>query len=116
MNLTLLTLDLNALWAMAAPVQTGAEPQNPIMMMIPYVLMIAVFYFILIRPQMKAKKEQDRMVSSLKSGDEVVTSGGIMGTVAQVKEGSVMLKIADNVKIEIVKSHISVRTESTKKD
>ncbi|MES2310222.1 MAG: preprotein translocase subunit YajC [Verrucomicrobiota bacterium] len=114
MKLTLLPTDLNALLAFAPSQQPGQEPPSILASIVPMVLMIAVFYFILIRPQMKAKKDQDNMVSTLKAGDKVVTSGGIFGTVTSVRDGSVMLSIAENVKIEVLKAHITARTESEK--
>jgi preprotein translocase subunit YajC len=68
---------------------------------------IVIMYFVLIRPQKKRQQEQQRLVSSLKTGDKVVTNGGIHGLIANVKETTVMLKVADNVKIEIEKSAIT---------
>jgi preprotein translocase subunit YajC len=115
MKLTLLSTDLNALLAFTPPqTQAGQEPTSIFASLVPMILMIAVFYFVLIRPQMKAKKEQDNMVATLKAGDKVVTSGGIMGTVTSVKDNSVMLSIAENVKIEVLKAHITARKDSDK--
>jgi len=64
-------------------------------------------YFLLFRPQMKRQKEQARLVSSLKTGDRVVTASGIHGMISNVKDRTVIVKIADNVKIEMEKSAIS---------
>jgi preprotein translocase subunit YajC len=64
-------------------------------------------YFVLIRPQKKRQQEQQRLVSSLKTGDKVVTTAGIHGLIANVKETTVMLKVADNVKIEVEKSAVT---------
>ncbi len=70
--------------------------------------MVVVFYFLLIRPQQKRQKDMQRLVSELKTGDKVVTNGGIHGIVSNVKDGSTLsLKIADNVKIEVDKSAIT---------
>ena len=80
--------------------------------MIPIVLMIVMFYFLLIRPQMKARKDQDRLMSNLKSGDEIVTTAGILGTVTNVKEKTVTVRIADSVKVEMLKSAIASVTKS----
>ena len=64
-------------------------------------------YFVLVRPQKKRQQEQQRLVSSLKTGDRVVTNAGIHGLIVNVKETTVMLKVADNVKIELEKSAIT---------
>jgi preprotein translocase subunit YajC len=64
-------------------------------------------YFVLFRPQMRRQKEQQRLVSSLKTGDHVVTSAGIHGLISNVKETTVIVKVADNVKIEMEKSAIT---------
>ena len=64
-------------------------------------------YFMMIRPQKKRQQEQQRLISSLKTGDHVVTSAGIHGLIANLKETTVMLKVADNVKIELDKSAIT---------
>lgn len=74
--------------------------------LLPFVFMIVIFYFLLIRPQQKRQKEHQRLLSSLKTGDKVVTSSGIHGLIANVKETTVLLKVADNVKIEVDKSAI----------
>jgi len=68
---------------------------------------IVIMYFVLVRPQKKRQQEQQRLVSSLKTGDRVVTNAGIHGLIANVKETTVMLKVADNVKIEMEKSAIT---------
>ena len=76
--------------------------------MIPFICIGVIFYFLIIRPQSKRQKELANLVSALKTGDEVVTSSGIHGRIANVKEGSTLiLKIAENVKIEIDKSAIA---------
>lgn len=76
--------------------------------LMPAVLIIIIFYFLLIRPQKKAQQEHKKMLESLKKNDEIITSGGIHGTIANVKDGTVTLKVDDNVKIEIQKSSISL--------
>lgn len=77
-------------------------------MAIPMIAMGVIFYFLIIRPQGKRQKELKNLVSSLKTGDKVVTNSGIHGIIANVKEGStLLLKVADNVKIEINKDAIA---------
>jgi len=82
--------------------------QSPLQMVVPFVCVIVIFYFLIIRPQNKRQKELSTLVSTLKTGDKVVTSSGIHGIIANVKEGNTLiLKIADNVKIELDKSAIA---------
>ena len=64
-------------------------------------------YFLLFRPQKKRQQEQQRLISALKTGDKVVTSAGIHGLIANVKDTTVMLKVADNVKLEVEKSAVT---------
>ena len=87
----------------ASPAPAGP---NPLASFVPIILIFVIMYFLLFRPQMKRQKEQARLVSALKTGDRVVTGSGIHGLISNVKERTVILKIADNVKIEIEKSAI----------
>ena len=87
------------------PVDIGLQGMNMMMWM---AFAFALIYFMSIRPQAKKQKELTARISSLKTGDRVVTTGGIYGTVSNVKDGSTLfLKIADNVKIEIDKSAVA---------
>jgi len=74
--------------------------------MLPFVLIIAVFYFLILRPQQKRQKEKARMLDSLKKGDRVVTSSGIHGTVEGLEDKTVLVKIADNTKVKMDRSAI----------
>ena len=75
---------------------------------IPLLLMFAVFYFLLIRPQQKKQRDLKEMLNSLKTGDQIVTSGGLYGTIIGFGEDNrVKVKIADNVKVDIARSAIS---------
>ena len=75
---------------------------------IPLILIFVIFYFFLIRPQQKRVKEHKAMVQSLKRGDEVITSGGIIGTVEKVMEDDrIEVNVADNVKVQVIKSTIT---------
>ena len=83
----------------------GADLMSTVIMM---VVMVAVFYFMLIRPENKRKKEADEMRSSLRVGDEIVTIGGICGKIVDVKENKIVIETsADRVRIEFVKDAIS---------
>ena len=76
-------------------------------MLIPLILMFAVFYFLLIRPQQKKQKEHQRMVAELQKGDRVITSGGIHGVISSLKDDTITVKVADNVKLEISRGNVS---------
>ncbi len=82
-------------------------------MLMPMIFMFVIFYFLLIRPQQKKQKEHERLINSVKTGDKVVTSAGIHGMVANVKDRTVILKIADNVKIELDRAAIATITRGT---
>lgn len=91
--------------AAATPAPPSGLFSSPI---IGVVFMCIIFYFLLIRPQQQQQKKLQNLVSSLKTGDKVVTNGGIHGMVSNVKDGpTLILKIADNVKIEVDKSAIA---------
>lgn len=89
--------------AQAAP----APAANPLASFIPIILIFIIMYFVLFRPQIKRQKEQAKLVSSVKTGDRVITASGIHGMVANVKDRTVIVKVADNVKIEMEKSAIT---------
>ncbi|MDR2403022.1 MAG: preprotein translocase subunit YajC [Spirochaetaceae bacterium] len=90
----------------------GASSGNFITTLIPFALIIGIFYFLIIRPQNKKQKETQRMLNALKKGDKVVTIGGIHGVIQSVKESSVILKVDESTKLEISRSAIStVATE-----
>ncbi len=85
----------------------AAEAPSPIAQFAPLLFIGVIFYFLLIRPQQKQRKAQQALIAALKTGDKVVTSSGIYGLISNVKETTVTLKIADNVKIEIDKAAIA---------
>jgi preprotein translocase subunit YajC len=86
----------------------GAAPQPDLLQtLLPFLFMGVIFYFLLIRPQQKRQKQHQQLMANLKTGDRVVTSGGIHGLIANVKETTFLLKVADNVKIEIDKSAVA---------
>ena len=89
----------------AAP---GGAPggMNGTTMLVFYGLVIAAMYFIMIAPQRKKQKEHEKMLKSLQSGDEIVTSGGIYGVITNVKDDRFVVRIADNTKIEIGKGFV----------
>ncbi len=81
---------------------------NPNLIPIAYVLFfVAIFYFLLIRPQSKQKKQRADMMNNLAVGDEIYTIGGILGRVTRIKEKTIWLKVCDKVEIELLKTSIS---------
>jgi preprotein translocase subunit YajC len=81
--------------AYAQAAGAAADPTGGLMGMLPILLMFIVLWFVMIRPQMKKAKEQQKMVSELAKGDEVVTQGGIVGRIAKVGENYLSLEVAD---------------------
>lgn len=89
----------------AAP---GAQQQpHPLIGLLPFIFLFGAMYFFMIAPQRKKQKEHEKMLKALQSGDEVVTSGGIYGTITNVKDDRFVVRIADNTKIEIGKGFIT---------
>jgi len=93
--------------AQQATAPGGATQPDLIQTLLPFLFMGVIFYFLLIRPQQKRQKQHQQLLSNLKTGDRVVTSSGIHGLIANVKETTFLLKVADNVKIEVDKSAVS---------
>lgn len=93
--------------AYAQAADAAAQP-NPLLSFLPLLVLFAVFYFMLIRPQMRRAKEQRTMVAALAKGDEVVTNGGIAGRIDEVGESFLTVEIAANVKIKVQKNAVSV--------
>lgn len=87
----------------AAPAGAGGG----ISFFFPLILLLVMMYFLMIRPQRKRQAEQQQLIGALKTGDRVVTNAGIHGLIANVKDGTVIVKVADNVKIEMEKSAIT---------
>lgn len=108
----MVTMELSTMTAVLGlfpPSGDGSSP--PAWTSLPMILiMVFVFYFILIRPQQKKAREHDVLVKTLRSGDKVLTSGGICGTVVGIKEKTVSIRSAD-AKIEVLKSSVSDITE-----
>ena len=89
--------------AMGAPPGPGV---NPLIQMVPILLVFAIFYFIILLPSKKKQKKLEEFLDSLKVGDRVVTSGGIYGSVTKVNDKSVQLQIANNVRVEVARSAV----------
>ena len=85
----------------------AAAGPSPLLQFSPLVILFVIFYFLLIRPQQQKQKEHTQMVAKLDKNDEVITAGGVHATVISVGEKTAILRIADNVKIEIEKNSIT---------
>ncbi|MBU9889834.1 MAG: preprotein translocase subunit YajC [Candidatus Omnitrophica bacterium] len=93
--------------AYAAEVAQEAPQVNPMVQLFPILLMFAIFYFMLIRPQQKKQKELQKMVSELKKGDKVITNGGLIGTISSIQEDYFVLTLGDaDAKAEVLKSAV----------
>jgi preprotein translocase subunit YajC len=92
-------------WAQAAP--GGGAPGGQLQFILMMAAFILLFYFMLIRPQQKRTKEHQALISKLSSGDEVVTSGGILGRVTDVGDTFVTLEIADGVRVKVQKVQVT---------
>ncbi len=88
------------------PDQSAAAP-GPFAMFMPVVAMFGIFYLLVFRPQIKARKDHEGMLKELKKNDEVVTNGGLIGTVVNVKPDAVTLRIDENVRVDIERSAIA---------
>ncbi len=86
--------------------QPEGQEGNPLMSFLPLLLVVVVFYFFMIRPQMKRQKEVRKFRESLAKGDKVVTTGGIYGKIVEVKETTIILEIAKDVSIKVDKNGI----------
>lgn len=84
----------------------GGQGASGFASFIPIILMFAIFYFLLIRPQQKKTKEHREMINNLKRGDRVVTSGGIHGLITSLEDLTVRMEIADKVRIKINRSNV----------
>jgi preprotein translocase subunit YajC len=91
--------------AYAQAAASGAE--SSLMSFLPLLLMFAVLYFIMLRPQMKRQKEVKTMLSALATGDEVVTAGGLLGTLTKISEQYVSVQLADGVEVSMQKAAIT---------
>ena len=105
------------IYLLAQAQNTASGPAgSPLASFIPIILIFIIMYFVLFRPQMRRQKDQQRLVTSLKTGDRVVTAAGIHGMISNVKDSTVIVKVADNVKIEMEKSAVTniVRPQEAK--
>jgi preprotein translocase subunit YajC len=95
--------------AFAQAASAGVEqPQtSPLVSLMPIALIFVIFYFLLIRPQKKNQQAHAKMISELAKNDEVVTSGGIFGTIVNIQDDVIMLRIDDNTRVKVQRNSIS---------
>lgn len=84
----------------------GEAVSSPLMGFLPIILLFVIFYFLLIRPQQQTQKKRKEMLGNLQKGDRVVTIGGIYGMVKEIKEDTVVVRIADNVNVKMARAGI----------
>lgn len=87
--------------------QGGSDGGSMISTLLMFGVIIAIFYFMIIRPQSKRQKERQKMLGAMKKGDKVVTNGGIHGKIVAMEDKTVLVEIADNVKVKVEKSAVS---------
>ncbi len=96
------------LLAMAPPPAQGGQPaQSPIFFFVWIGIMIAIFYVMIIRPQRRRESERQALMQAIKTGDRILFSGGIIGVVANVKEKTLVVKVGDKMKLEILRAAVS---------
>ncbi|MBD3295797.1 MAG: preprotein translocase subunit YajC [Candidatus Omnitrophica bacterium] len=91
----------------ASAKQAAAPGQNPLISMLPIAVIFIIFYFLLIRPQKKQQKEHAQMLSTLKKNDNVVTTGGIFGTIVNIQDDIITLRVDDNTRMKVQKNSVS---------
>ncbi len=85
----------------------GGGGSSQILSFLPIILIFVIFYFLLIRPQQKQKKEHQNLLSNLKEGDNVLTSGGIYGRITGIKDDRITVEISDKVRVKVNRGHIA---------
>jgi len=94
-------------WAEGAGAAAGASQGSPASSMIFFLVIFAVFYFLLIRPQQKRAKEHRNLVASLAKGDEIVTNGGVLGKITDLNDNFITVEVADGVNVKVQRQAIS---------
>ena len=101
-------IDLVSTAMAMGPPPGGAQGQgNPLLGLMPLVIIVLIFYFLMLRPQQKRAKQHKAFLDALKRGDEVMTSGGIIGRVAGLTDDVVTLEVDDKVRIKVIRSQIA---------
>ena len=98
---------LDILVSPAAAQAAGAAQPNPLMSLLPLIILFVVFWFLLLRPQMKRAKEHRELLSKLQKGDEVITSGGMAGRIEDLSDSFVTVEVADKVSVKVQRGAIT---------
>ncbi len=94
-------------YAMGPPPSSSGGAGSMLIQLVPIALVLGIFYFLVIRPQQRERRRREQMLASLKKGDRVVTAGGLIGTIVNVTERRVSLKLGDTVRVECLRSAIT---------
>jgi preprotein translocase subunit YajC len=106
--IALASLSVSPLWAMASrPADPNAAPPPAWVSFMPMLVMVGVFYFLLIRPQMKQRSERQKMLDAVKKGDKIVTQGGLIATVVSISPTVMEIKLNEETKVKILRSAVS---------
>lgn len=112
-------LQFFSVFLFAPPSGNPGETPNPLIQIVPLILVVAVFYFFMIRPQQKKEKERQQALDALKKGDKVVTIGGLHGTIVEINQEkkTVVIQAADNIRLKFDRSAIATveKTETADK-
>src|ERR1700749_997951 len=88
---------------------------NPLMQFLPLIFIVAIFYFLVFMPMQKQKKQQAQMLATLQTGTDVLTTGGIVGTIVSITDTTLILRVKpDNIKLQVMRSAVSSLVDSTK--
>jgi preprotein translocase subunit YajC len=98
---------MSSAMAQTAPAAAGGDLQSNLMSMLPMLLMFAVLYFVMIRPQMKKQKEHRAMIDALAKGDEVATTGGLLGKVTKLGDNNLTLEVANGVEVQLQRGAVT---------
>jgi preprotein translocase subunit YajC len=93
-------------FAMLLALASSDQQVSPLIQLIPFALVLAIFYFVILMPMKRRQKKVQEFLSALKIGDKVVTSGGIYGSIAKVGDDAVQLQIAPNVRVDVSRAAI----------
>ncbi len=97
-------------------IQSAAPSTSPVISILPLVFIVAIFYFLVFMPMQRQKKKQSEMLSSLQSGNEVLTTGGIVGTIVSITGDTLILRVKpDNIKLQVARSAVSSLVNQDKK-
>src|ERR1700683_2035037 len=94
---------------------TAAPASNPLMSFLPLIFIVAIFYFLVFMPMQKQKKQQAAMLSNLQTGTDVLTTGGIVGTIVSITDTTLILRVKpDNIKLQVMRSAVASLVDATK--